>query len=137
MKGTFSWAIVSNRFSILYYTVPAGVRVEVISVTSVTVIWQWSGDQSMCWNTTFVRYQSERSAPVLMKLDNLNMNSVNVTNLQCGTRYNFTVVVNTTTFINESNTASIHLECPPSTTLSTTATTPTSVVITRAQSEYM
>jgi len=46
-----------------------------------------------------------------MKLNNPNINSVNITNLQCGTRYNFTVVVvNTTTFINESNTASIHLE---------------------------
>jgi len=32
------------------------------------------------------------------------------------------VVVNTTTFINESNTASVHLECPPLTTPSTTAT---------------
>ena len=130
MKGIFGWAIVSNRLSILYYTVPAGVRVEVISVTSVTVIWQWSGDQSMCWNTTFVWYQSERSAPVLMKLDDPNIDSIIVSDLQCGTRYNFTVVVNTTTFINESNTASIHLECPPPTTPSTTLTTPTSVVST-------
>jgi len=85
----------------------------------------------MCWNTTFVQYQSERSASVLMKLDNPNINSVNITNLQCGTRYNFTVVVaSTATFINESDTASILLECPPSTTPSTTATTPTSVVST-------
>jgi len=85
----------------------------------------------MCWNTTFLRYQSERSAPIWMKLDNLNVNSVIVPSLQCGTRYNFTVVVNTTTFINESNTTSIHLECPPS-------STPTSVVSTGTpQSEYM
>ena len=122
-----------------YCTAPTGVRAENISSTSVTVTWQWPGDQSMCWNTTFLKYQSQMSALVLMKLDNLNINSVNVTNLQCGTRYNFIVVVITTTFINESNTASIHLGgCPPSTTLSTTATTPTSVVSTGTpQSKYM
>jgi len=51
---------------------------------------------------------------MLIELNNPNINSVNATNLQCGTRYNFTVVVNTTTFINESNTAVIHLRCPPS-----------------------
>jgi len=91
-----------------YCTVPIGVRAENISSTGVTVTWQRSGDQLMCWNTTFVQFQSERSAPVLIKLDNPNTNSVNATNLQCGTRYNFTVIVNTTTFINESKTASIH-----------------------------
>jgi len=122
--------------SYFYYTAPTGVKVEIIDSTRVTVTWQWSGDQSMCWNTTILQYQSGRNAPEFMKLDNPNINSVNVTNLQCGTRYNFTVVVITTTFINESNTASIHLECPTSTTPSTTATTPTSVVSTRTpQSE--
>ena len=80
-----------------YCTAPTGVRAENISSTSVTVTWQWPGDQSMCWNTTFLKYQSQMSALVLMKLDNLNINSVNVTNLQCGTRYNFIVVVITTT----------------------------------------
>ena len=76
---------------------------------------------------------------MMMKLNNPNINSVNVTNLQCGTRYNFTVVVNTTTFINESNTASIHLGgCTPSITPSPTRTTPTSVVSTGTpQSEYV
>ena len=59
-------------------------------------------------NMTFLRYQSGRSAPMLMKLNNPNINSVNVTNLQWCTSYYFTVVVNTTTFINESNTASIY-----------------------------
>jgi len=77
----------------------------------------------MCWNTTFVLYQSERSALGLMKLDDPNINSVIIDDLQCGTRYNFTVVVNTTTFINESSTTSIHLErCPPPTTPSPTST---------------
>ena len=126
-----SWPTVSNRSPFLYYTAPTGVRVEIFGSTSATVTWQRSGDQSMCWNTTFLRYQSERSAQVLMKLDNLNVNSVIVPNLQCGTSYYFTVMVNTTTFINESNTASIHLGCPSS-------TTPTSVVSTGTpQSEYM
>ena len=112
-----------------YYTAPTGVRVEIIDSTSVTVTWQWSGDQSMCWNTTFLQYQSGRSAPMLMKLNNPNMNSATFTNLQCGTRYNFTVVVITTTFINESNTANIHLGgCAPSATPSQ----PTSVVGTEA-----
>jgi len=57
---------------------------------------------------------------MLMKLNDPNINSATFTNLQCGTRYNFTVVVNTTTFINESNTASIHLAYTPSTTPYTT-----------------
>jgi len=60
-----------------------------------------------------------------MELDDLN--SVIIDDLQCDTGYNFTVVVNTTTFINESNTASIHLECTPSTT---PCPTPTSVMST-------
>jgi len=49
---------------------------------------------------------------MLMKLNNPNVDSVNV---QWCTIYYFTVVVNTTTFINESNTASIHLGYTPST----------------------
>ena len=122
--------------SYFYYTAPTGVKVEIIGSTRVTVTWQWSGDQSRCWNTTILRYQSGRNAPEFMKLDNPNINSVNVTNLQCGTRYNFAVVLNTTTSINVNNTADIYLECLPSTTPSTTATTPTSVVSTRTpQSE--
>jgi len=108
---------------LFYYTAPTGVRVEIIGSTRVTVTWRWSGNQSMCWNTTFVRYQSERSVLGLMKLDDPNINSVIIDDLQCGTRYNFTVVVNTTTFIYESSTTSIHLErCPPSTTPSQTST---------------
>jgi len=94
---------------------------EIIDSTNVTVTWQWPGDQSMCWNTTFLKYQSGMSAPVLMKLDDPNINSVIVPNLQCGTRYNFTVTVNATTFINESNTASVRLGgCSPSITPSPT-----------------
>ena len=100
---------------------------------TVAMTWQWSGDQSMCWNTTFLKYQSGMSAPVLMKLDDPNINSATFTNLQCGTRYNFSVVVNTTTFINESNTASIHLGgCSPSITPS-----PTLVSTEELQSEYL
>ena len=121
-KFFFSWPMIPNRCSLFYYTAPTGVRVEILNSTSVRVTWQWSGNQSMCWNTTFVRYQSEWSAPMLMKLDDPYINSVIVNDLQCGTRYNFTVVVvNTTTFINESNTASIHLGgCTPSITPSPT-----------------
>jgi len=63
-----------------------------------------------------------------MELDDLN--SVIIDDLQCDTGYNFTVVVNTTTFINESNTASINLDCPPSMTPSPILTTPTSVMST-------
>ena len=56
-----------------------------------------------------------------MELDDPNMNSVIIDDLHCDTGYNFTVVVNTTTFINESNTASIHLGgCTPSITPSPT-----------------
>jgi len=81
----------------------------------------------MCWNTTFLKYQSQMSAPVLIKLNDPNINSATFTNLQCGTRYYFSVVVNTTTFINESNTASIHLGCTTSTTPSTTPTPAVSI----------
>ena len=129
-KFFFSWPMIPNRCSLFYYTAPTGVRVEILNSTSVRVTWQWSGNQSMCWNTTFVQYQCERSAPVLMELDDPNMNSVIIDDLHCDTGYNFTVVVNTTTFINESNTASIHLECPPSMSPSPTLTTPTSVMST-------
>ena len=119
-----------QKLTLFFDLAPTIVGVEHTNSTSVTVTWQWPEDQSMCWNTTFVKYHSERSAPAFQKLDDSNINSIVVTNLQCGTRYNFTVVVNTTTFINESNTASIHLGCPPSMTPFTTATTPTSVMST-------
>ena len=117
-----------------YYAAPTGVRVEIIGSTSVAVTWQWSGDQSMCWNTTFLKYQSQMSALVLMKLDDPNINSAAFTNLLCDTRYNFTVVVNTTTFINESNTASIHLEgCASSITPSPTLTSVVSAEVPQSE----
>ena len=109
----FSWPTrtIPDRFSLFCYTAPTEVRVEILNSTSVThtVAVEIIDSTNVCWNTTFLKYQSQMSAPVLMKLDGPNINSVIVPNLQCGTRYNFTVVVNTTTFINESNTASIHL----------------------------
>ena len=72
---------------------PTEVTVQVTSVSSVRVTWQWisSGPAPSCFNTTYVTYRREGGGESSLQLSDPAATEATLTDLQCSTNYTISV----------------------------------------------
>ena len=75
---------------------PTEVTVQVTSVSSVRVTWQWisSGPTPYCFNTTTVTYRPEGGSESSLQLSDTAATEATLTDLQCSTSYTISVHTN-------------------------------------------